>query len=88
MVSNSITDTTDQIILNDSAYSIYEYECALSCLQQTGGSLSDSTMGQIEGILNGTRTRTGIVVTLGLYDLYRAENPTENLNKVGNWYND
>ena len=88
VVSNSITDTTDQIILNDSAYSIYEYECALSCLQQTGGSLSDSTMGQIEGILNGTRTRTGIVVTLGLYDLYRAENPTENLTKVGNWYND
>jgi hypothetical protein len=86
VVSQTITDTTDQIILSDPAYTIYEYECAMAVLQQTGGGASDASMATLEGILNGARTRTGIVVTLGLYDLYRADNPSGELKVVGEYY--
>lgn len=82
----TITANTDTIVLNDPAYAIYEYECALSVLQQTGGGLGDATSSQIDAILNGARTKTGAVITLGLYDLYRGKNPTESLSTVGNYY--
>lgn len=84
----TITDNTDTIILNDPAYSLYEYESALSILQQTGGGTSDATMSQLEAVLNGSRTRTGVVISLGLYDLYRGKNPTEALSTTGNYYDD
>lgn len=84
----TITANTDTIVLNDPAYAIYEYECALSVLQQTGGGLGDATSSQIESILNGARSRTGQVITLGLYDLYRGKNPTESLSSVGNYYDE
>lgn len=88
LVSQDITTDNDEIILNDSAYSIYEYECAISVLQQTGGGASSSSMSQLESILNGARTRTGAIITLGLYDLYRGENPSAVLKTVGNYYED
>lgn len=84
----TITTNTDTIILNDAAYSIYEYESALSILQQTGGGASDGTMSQIESILNGARTRTGAIITEGLYDLYRGDNPSQALRLGGSYYDD
>jgi hypothetical protein len=86
VVSTDITSDTDEIILNDSAYSIYEYECALSILQQTGGGASDSTMASFESHLNGARARNGMVVQLGLYDLYRSDNPSAVLRTSGSYY--
>ena len=88
VVSTSITADTDEIILNDAAYSIYQYECALSTLQQTGGSMGDSSMAQLAGILNGSRARNGQVLTLGMYDLYKGDNPSEVLKQTGNYYDD
>jgi hypothetical protein len=86
VVSTSITADTDTIILNDAAYTIYQNECALATLQQVGGGIGDSSMSRIDAVLNGTRTRTGIVVTLGLYDLYKGDNPSEVLKQSGSWY--
>lgn len=84
----TITSNTDTIVLNDAAYTIYEYESALSVLQQTGGGASDGTMAGIESTLNGARTRTGAVITEGLYDLYRGDNPSQELRLSGNYYDD
>jgi hypothetical protein len=64
VLSTTITNTTDEIVLNDSAYSIYEYECALSCLQQTSGGSGDAMSAQIKEILGGIRARNGLVVQL------------------------
>lgn len=86
VVSTSITTDADEIILNDAAYTIYEYECALAILQQTGGASGDSTMASINAALNGARARNGTIVQYGLYDLYRAENPSEILRSSGSWY--
>lgn len=86
VVSNSITADTDIIVLNDSAYTIYEYECALSVLQQVGGATADSMTARIDGILNSSYTRTGRIMTVGLYDSYRNENPSESLRTSGNYY--
>lgn len=77
-VSNSITADTDTIILNDAAYTIYEYECALQILQQTGGSVNDSMTLRIDNILNDP--------VKGLYPNYRAENPSEILRSSGSYY--
>ena len=85
-VLQTITTDNDSIILSDPAYAIYEYECALAILQQTGGGASDSTMASFNSILNGLRARNGMVVQMGLYDLYRAENPSAELRTSGTWY--
>ncbi|MEI6532498.1 MAG: hypothetical protein WCO06_01520 [Candidatus Roizmanbacteria bacterium] len=85
-VLQTITTDNDSIILSDPAYAIYEYECALAVLQQTGGGASDSTMASFNSILNGLRARNGMVVQMGLYDLYRAENPSAELRTSGTYY--
>ena len=84
----TITANTDTITLNDAAFTIYQNECAYAVLQQTGGGAADASMAQISATLNGSRTRTGVVIAEGLYDLYRGDNPTEVLRSVGNYYND
>ena len=86
VVSNKITANSDILVLNDSAYTIYELECAIAALQNQGGATSDSTIARIDGILNGQRARNGAVIQLGLYDQYRSENPSESLRTVGNYY--
>lgn len=87
-LSQTITSDQDTIILNDSAYNLLEHEAALTIALQNGGTLSSGRVSEINALLNGTRTRTGIVVTLGLYDLYRGANPSEEIKTVGNWYED
>lgn len=84
----TITGENDQILLADPAYNIYSYECADAVAMQNGGGLSSGIRAAISTILFGVRSRTGAVVQLGLYDLYRAANPSEVIETTGNWYDD
>ena len=86
VVSQSITDPSNEIILSDPAYTLYQYESALAILQNTGGANNDSATARIDGILNSSYTRTGKILSLGLYDMYRSENPSAVLRQSGSWY--
>lgn len=82
----TITALTDTIILNPEAYLIYEYECADTIAFQNGGSFSGGVIGTISTILHGARAKNGTVIQLGLYDLYRSNNPSEKIETIGSWY--
>lgn len=86
VASSQISSDNDQIILNDSAFNIFEHESAIALYMNSGGSMSAPQVVQLEAALNGSRTRTGQVIALGLYDLYKAANPSEVVPVVGNWY--
>lgn len=86
--SQTITNSADTVLLNDSALVIYEYECALTIAQQQGGTLASGLTQQIDDKLNGKRARNGMIVQQGLYDLYRSSNPSQELRLIGNYYND
>lgn len=88
ILSNNITTGNDVIILNDAAYNLYEHECAITIGLQNGGQLAEGLLGNLSAVLNGARAKNGTVITLGLYDLYRADNPSEELRTIGNYYND
>jgi hypothetical protein len=87
-MSNFITDDTDIILLNDAAYNMYELECAITIGLQEGGSMANGIISTLNGTLNGARSRTGQIISLGLYDTYRAANPSQDLRTIGNYYND
>lgn len=77
----TITSNTDTIILNDPAYTLYEYEGALSILQQTGGGKGDSMTARLKEELDGNGA-----TTFGLYGKFRGDNPSQELRTVGNYY--
>lgn len=81
-----ITNDNDQVALLDDAYTIFEQEAAMAIAIQSGSSLASASVSNITAMLNGTRTRTGIVVTYGLYDLYRARHSNEEIPTVGSYY--
>lgn len=85
-ISNAITNDSDIVLLNDAAYNLYEFECAISVGLQMGGSIATGLVGNLSAQLNGARARNGQVIALGLYDVYRANNPAEELRVVGSWY--
>ena len=85
-ISNSITNESDVIVLNDAGYTIFEMECAKAVLRQAGGAAADSAIGQIDADLNSTYTRTGKLMVEGLYDQYKAENPSQVLRTTGSYY--
>lgn len=87
-LSSDISGINNTIILNNSAYNILQHEAAMTIALQSGGSFAEGTISSLNQILHGVRTRTGAVVQLGLYDLYRADNPTEEIKSIGNWYDD
>jgi hypothetical protein len=87
-ISNYIKTDDDVILLDDSAYNIFEHECALTIGLQNGGSLANGVIASINGMLNGARSRTGAILQLGLYDRFKADNPSEEIGKLGNWYLD
>lgn len=87
-INNFITNDNDVILLSDAAYNIYEHECALTIALQNGGTLAGGITSTINALLNGSYTRTGKVITLGLYDKYKADNPSEDIRLVGNYYYD
>lgn len=79
--TETITSDDDTIILNNPAYTIYEYEGALSILQQTGATESNQMMQTFKTILHGNN-----VNDFGLYGLFRGDNPSQELRMVGSWY--
>lgn len=85
--SSTIVTVADTIILSDSAFAIYEQECALAVAKQQGGTLASTVVATINQDLHGVRApRTGAMIQVGLYDLYRADNPSQKQSQVGNWY--
>ncbi len=76
----TITADTDTIILNDAAYTIYEYEGASSICQQTGGTMGSAMVQTFSAILNGQGD------TPGLYARYIGDNPSEEIRFQGSWY--
>lgn len=81
VATTAITATTDTIVLNDPAYTLYEYECALSVLQQTGGGKGDSMSERLRQELYGNN-----VNDFGLYGKFRGDNPSQELRTIGNYY--
>lgn len=79
--STIITTVDDSILLNDPAFTLYEYESAIAILLQTGGAMTDSSIAKITNILEGNN-----VNSFGLYGLYRGDNPSEEIRTVGNYY--
>lgn len=77
----TITANTDTIVLNDPAYTLYEYESALAILQQSGGGKGDSTYNTVRNTLYGNE-----INTFGLYGKYRGDNPSDSLRTVGSYY--
>lgn len=74
--TETITANTDTIILNNPAYTLYEYESALSVLQQTGGGSGDSMTIRLQNDLK------------ELYMIFRGDNPSQELRLIGNYYED
>lgn len=83
---NTITNNNDTVLLNDSAYAIYELECAIEIAQQQGGTLASGVIGILDQKLNGIRGYRGILVQAGLLDSYRADNPSQEIRTVGSYY--
>jgi len=78
--SVSITNNADTIILNDAAYNIFLYEGALAILENTSGAMGDAMTARINDKLDGNKGR------LGLYTLYRGDNPSQELRQTTSWY--
>lgn len=88
VLSGTITNNNDQIMLADPIYNIYQHECAYTIALQGGGQFAGSVMSSIYQTLHGSYARNGKVMSLGLYELYSAANPSEELRSTGNWYDD
>ena len=74
-LSKTISDDTDEIILNDAAYVLYEYECAVTIAEQSSG-------GNLDGVALGYKTK----LEKELYPTYRADNPSEEIRSVGSYW--
>lgn len=88
LLKQKIGDNNDYVILSDEAYLLYEHESAIAVAGSLGGGMASGLIADLKSALNGGRTRTGQVVEYGLYDLYRANNPPQEIHTIGNWYND
>lgn len=78
--TQTITGDGDTIVLNDASYNIYIHESALTIAIQQGGTLESGYIQTLRGILYGSGT------DMGLYALYRADNPSEQLRTIGSYY--
>lgn len=78
--TETITTDDDVIILNNPAYTLFEWEGALSILQQTGATESSAAVVDIKNRLHGTPQ------DIGLYKLFRGDNPSQELRQVGSYY--
>lgn len=77
-VSKDITDDNDEIILGDAAYNLYEHECAIGVIEQSGGSRGTGIGKTYNDKLHNR--------DYGLYPKYRADNPSEELRSTGSYY--
>lgn len=80
--SQSIGTAADTVLLNDSAYAIYEIECAIEIAGQQGGTLANGVIQTLREKLNGSDKG------VGLYAMYRADNPSQQLSVIGSYYDD
>lgn len=78
-LNKTITDDDDEIILNESSYVLFEHEAALAIAKQQS-SLSKKVK-EIMQTLGDPRKGTG------LYGDYVADNPSQQIREVGNYYN-
>lgn len=82
VLSNVITDDSDEILFRDAVYQIYEYECAkMVALQMSGGKYTTQIKG-FDQVLAGD----GPTDMNALYNRYRADNPSEVLRVIDNYY--
>lgn len=79
-LSNTITDDNDELVLNDASYVVFEYECALTIAVQSGGTLASGLVQMYRTMLYDPNT--------GLYARFRANNPSQQIREVGNYYED
>lgn len=79
----TITANTDTIILNDPAYTLYEFEGAISVCMQTGGATGSEMIRTFNRMLNGTPNDPE---DAGLYAMYRGDNPSQEIRTTGTWY--
>lgn len=75
--TQDINDDNDTIILNDAAYTLLEYESAKTVLEQDSGGVGSQLYQMYTEKLYGDQ---------GLYNKYRADNPSAELRTVGSWY--
>lgn len=73
-LSKTITDDNDEIVLNDSAYNLYEHECAITIAEQASG-------GNLDGVALGYKNK----LDKELYPMYRADNPSEEVRNIGSY---
>ena len=78
--SQTITNTADSVLLLDSALVIYEYVAAKVVAQQQVGTLASGLINGIDAKLYGQGR------VLGLIDIYRGSNPSEELRQIGSYY--
>lgn len=78
--SMTITDDNDTVLLTEPAYTLLEHECALEIALQMGGT---EASGLVQMLKNKMFDKEN-----GLYVLYRADNPSQELRMIGNYYDD
>lgn len=82
VLSNVITDDSDEILFGDAAYQIYELECAkMVALQMSGGKYTTQIQGFDQMLIGSGQTDMN-----ALYNRYRADNPSEVLRVIDNYY--
>lgn len=82
VLSNVITDDSDEILFGDAAYQIYELECAkMVALQMSGGKYTTQIQGFDQMLIGSGPTDMN-----ALYNRYRADNPSEVLRVIDNYY--
>ena len=74
-LSKTITNDDDEIVLNDAAYLLYEYECAVTIAEQGSG-------GNLDGVALGYKNK----LKNELYPVYEANNPSGQIREIGNYY--
>lgn len=79
--NSEIVGDTDEIVLQDPAYNIFLYECALAVLENTGATASDATSQKIMMKLHGNGN-----TDRGLYTMFEGDNPSQEIRMTGSWY--
>lgn len=77
----TITGDSDQILLNDPAYLLFEDVVALQIASDEGGGKASGLVNELRARLNGSGNDSG------LYEKFRAENPSERLRSTTTYYN-
>lgn len=78
--SNRVSNDNDTVQLNESAYALFEVECARTIALQQGGSLANTFVQTLDVLLNGKPGQDGLL------GMYRSDNPSRELREVGNYY--